>query len=116
VIRSVCQRKGCGAPAACGLALNVPAKGWAIDQHQPLRVVIGIVLCDLHFSEVKPSDFCSAPSDMRPMIRAASAGRATPDFTRAFLSKVPLDHLGLVALKDGYHPVSPDWARPGRAE
>lgn len=87
-----CQRQGCSAPATCAIALNVPAQGWAIDLHQPLKAIVGLVVCDDHFAATKAEDFTALPQ-WRAIIQQAlaGAGRAPPDFDRAFLSKVPLD-------------------------
>jgi hypothetical protein len=75
--------------------MNVPATGWAIDQHRPISFVIGLSLCDAHFAECKIGDFLhdglrGGPST-KDIVRIMARGRCPPDFDRAFLSKCRID-------------------------
>lgn len=94
-----CARKGCEDEAVCALALNVPAMGCPIPEHEPIKLVLGLVLCDKHFKDEKPENFFSADSGIKSIIRDQLAMQgwqqcvkfAEPDFKRAFLSAVPFD-------------------------
>jgi hypothetical protein len=86
-----CQMKGCTVEATCGLALNVPAVGCPIAEHDPIRVVLGLQLCDKHLAETPPSDFFGADGRLEQIIRIQARGKAEPDFKRAFVSAVSFE-------------------------
>ena len=96
-----CQMKECQAEATAALALNVPAKGCPVAEHEPIRVVIGLQLCDAHLTTSKAEDFFGADSRLEQIIRIQAQGRAEPDFKRAFVSACAFDSDEWKALTKG---------------
>lgn len=86
-----CQRQGCEKEATCSLAINIPATGCPIAEHDPIRVVIGLQLCDEHLAETKAGDFFTSDGRLEKIVRIRSRGLAEPDFKRAFVSRVEFD-------------------------
>lgn len=86
--------KGCANPATVGLAMNVPAKGVALAEHDPIRILLGIMVCDGCTRKIAAKEFLGDSSSslgtlLRVMCR--KGGWAEPDFDRAFIAPVPLD-------------------------
>jgi len=86
---TTCAKTGCLAVPEVAIKVNVPAKGHAIDTHQPIGMFIGLKLCRHHGAECKISDFLS--DQLKQGVRAVASGRAAPDFKRAWLSTVEID-------------------------
>ena len=88
-----CQHRDCDNEASGGVVLRVPAVGCPIPEHEPLRVVVGLAVCATHFAELKPADFFTADGRLKQLVRmqCKSAGRAAPDFDRAFMQSIPFD-------------------------
>lgn len=94
------MRNDCTAEATCALAVNVPAKGWPIDLHSPMRAVTGVVVCDQHFGDCEASDFLDLPTGgMRKLFEVLAEGKQPPDFDRAYLSKIKLDDPVYLAMR-----------------
>lgn len=88
-----CDRKDCKHGGKWAVKLNVPATGVPIDLHTPIGIVIGLVLCESCFADVKVADFLTP--QMRDIVERAARmsvpeGRLplAPDYARAWLSKV----------------------------
>lgn len=88
-----CQKNGCTWPASKALTLNVPAKGWPIALHQPVRMVIGLQLCRQCAAAAKPAEFLAGDITIKATIESVcrTAKKAEPDFDRAFISPISLD-------------------------
>jgi hypothetical protein len=86
-----CMVQGCGMEADCAVGINVPAQGVAIDQHQPLRMVLGIALCFHHYDGLTVQEFVTDQLMEIFEVACQTSKRAPPDFHRAYLSKVALD-------------------------
>lgn len=78
--------------------MNIPALGCPIAEHDPIKIVIGLTLCDKCFEIEKPRNFLSV--ELRHAITRQTIGRATPDFNRAWLVKIPFDSPDWKALKE----------------
>lgn len=90
--------KVCESDATCALALNVPAVGCPIAEHEPIRIVIGLQLCDKHLAEAKAADFFGTDSRLEQTVRILASGKAEPDFNRAFVSACSFDSVEWKAL------------------
>ncbi len=86
-----CKATGCTNEAEFAPLLNVPAVGYAIDVHQPLKMTIGLKLCAACIEQFTIEDILNA--DTRALISRSLAAdrRVPPDFGRAFLTKLRLD-------------------------
>ncbi len=82
-----CQRNECTREAECAIAINVPAKGCPIPEHDPLRMVVGLQLCDICAGEEKAESYLSLPG-YKDIFLVAAKGLAPPDFDRAFVTRV----------------------------
>jgi len=82
----MCEHSGCASFATAGLVICVPATGHEIGDHAPIKVVIGLKLCDVHLALADPQEFFEADSRLKDSIRKAAKGRCPPDFSRAFSS------------------------------
>jgi len=88
------QLPSCNLPrnvsSTCALALNVPAMGCPIAEHDPIRIILSLKLCDKCLSETKPSDFFAADlnGNLEQIVRIQARGKAEPDFKRAFVTRV----------------------------
>lgn len=89
----VCSFVGCKCEATHIPKINVPAMGHAIGSHEPIGMCLNLKLCHDHALAFSSADQFSpaAPGAMRDIIKALAAGRAPPDFARAFTTAVPLD-------------------------
>lgn len=88
-----CGHDGCAHAAVCVPKLNVPATGYAIGQHEHLKMILNAPCCDEHFRDFRANDLLS--DELREVFRIvarASAGdtAAAPDFDRAWISRVSL--------------------------
>jgi hypothetical protein len=84
-----CQRQECLRPASMAITLNVPAKGFPISLHQPIRMVLGLRLCRHHARETTAEHLLTP--ELKGAIEALARGKAPPDFDRAFVSPISLD-------------------------
>lgn len=84
-----CDHTGCTNDAAGSIALNIPAVGCPLKEHDPIRLVLGLKLCTVHGAGAKASDFMS--EQLKQIVCIAAKGRAAPDFDRAFLTPVSFD-------------------------
>lgn len=103
---SGCQKTGCTRPASKALTINVPAKGWPISLHQPVRMVIGVHLCRQCAATVKAAEFLTADTKIKTVIEdmCRTAKQAEPDFARAFVTPISLDgdeYQNFAALRHG---------------
>jgi hypothetical protein len=69
----------------------VPAKGWAIDMHQPIGVLVNLPLCKSHFDEFRKDWNWDEAGDLKGMIERMAQGKQPPDFDRAFVTSVHVD-------------------------
>ncbi len=81
-----CTRAGVFAPKIC-----VPARGFAIDCHQPMTAILGLALCDEHVKATTPAVILSDKLRELFMEITRSQGKARPDFDRAWVSPVSLN-------------------------
>lgn len=98
-----CQRKGCLSQATGGIAINVPAIGHEINAHEPIRVTIGLALCDRCLKETTAHEIIEADPQRRLQntiqMMCHQQGKIPPDFGRAFISKVEFDSPEWIRLK-----------------
>lgn len=88
-MNSICQKTDCGRPATTAPTLNIPAKGFPISLHQPIRMVIGLRLCRHCARQATAPDFLT--DKIKAVVEAMARGKAPPDFDRAFVSPISLD-------------------------
>jgi hypothetical protein len=92
-----CEREGCERKAEYGVCLNIPAKGFGIDIHTPLQVIIGLCVCHKHLLQIRaePKQVIdiAASDDLRKAIEemVRAQGKADPDYERAFISGLRFD-------------------------
>lgn len=101
---SGCQKTGCTRPASKALTINVPAKGWPVSLHQPIRMVLGLRLCRQCAAEATPAEFLTDDMRRATEITCRASKKAEPDFDRAFISPISLDgheYQNFVALRHG---------------
>lgn len=86
-----CQHIGCANEAEFAPALNIPATGYAIDAHQPVKMTTNLRLCATCIEQFTIEDMLN--NDTKAMISRSLAAtqRVPPDFERAFLTKLRLD-------------------------
>ena len=66
----------------------MPAEGCPIAEHDPIRLVFRLQVCDEHFTALQ-SDPQSLTTDyVKKLIKAHTVDLAPPDFGRAFISRV----------------------------
>jgi len=91
----ICMRKRCAVEAKWAPKLCVPAKNIPIEAHQPIAAILGCVVCDRHFDDMSASDWLETddgrPSPLVAIFKQLVAGRAPPDFERAFLTRVSVN-------------------------
>jgi hypothetical protein len=96
----ICQRGDCHRASACGIALNIPAMGMPIPEHDPIRVIPLVEFCEVHFTE---ETGCAAEWLMlrqyQEIVTMACQGKVEPDFARAFITRVEFDSEEWIALK-----------------
>lgn len=88
-----CATKDCSHGAKYIPKICVPAKGWAIDTHEPLSCLMGIEVCESCFKDMTPDMFfgpevSKEPNNMRRVFEIGAAGKCPPDFERAFIERV----------------------------
>lgn len=96
---TACQRQGCTSPALYAVKINVPARGWPIEWHEPLSAILGLKLCHWHLKQFDLAPFVGKaavpPMSLRPNFEAVARmrgdGAPAPDFKRAFVTGVRLD-------------------------
>lgn len=88
-----CQAKDCQHDAAGAIAINVPALGCPIEEHTPLRMVLGLQLCADHIESEKGrvQEWFAADPRYQSIFRVQARGMAPPDFNRAFITPVSFD-------------------------
>lgn len=89
-----CEKTGCPRAATHAPRLNVPARGWAISLHQPIKMFAGVELCRDHAREFfaeAPAQFWQQNPKLREAVEILAAGKAPPDFDRTFGDVVRLD-------------------------
>jgi hypothetical protein len=87
-----CAMKECGKEAVTAVAICTPATGWPIDLHKPLRIIMGLCLCDKHFDELRQEYIVT--DQLRDIIRLQArmyGSEIPPDFSRMFFERVKLD-------------------------
>ncbi len=85
-----CQRDGCCKLADGVIAINVPATGIPIQEHDPLRVVFGLHLCDQHIQDEMKTGEAHLTPELRQIfeMQARWVNGRKPDFRRTFITKV----------------------------
>lgn len=84
-----CNRQNCQEPGKWACKINIPAEGWAINSHQPLSMMIGLEVCDTHFTEIKIEDFLT--DDLKELAEKVLEGKQPPDFARAWMSRISIN-------------------------
>lgn len=84
-----CQKINCQNEASGAIAINVPAMHCPIAEHDPIRVVLGLSLCDACRMAANVQEFLSV--QVKLIVKIWAQGKAPPDFERAFLTKVEFD-------------------------
>ena len=84
----LCARKDCDRKGEWSVIINIPAKGWAIDMHQPMQMTIGLPLCREHAHEGDLSWYLT--EEGKGLIREQLHARrlAEPDFARAWITPI----------------------------
>lgn len=90
--RIACQHDGCAHAARWAVSVRVPALGWSLEAHTPLSLVMPVKLCRDHFAELTPATFVTDDIRKRVAEVLSALGRTAPDFERAWLEHLPLDH------------------------
>lgn len=106
---SICDLKGCGAKATHAVALNIPAKDCHIAEHEPIRCIAGLQVCEACFATLTVAAIASftgangitLPEIVSKMCKARNL--AAPDFSRAWLDKVTLDSEEWRTFNDARH-------------
>ncbi len=91
-----CMRNNCADDATSALKICVPATGYPIESHQPISIFLGVKICLKHAAEVTAQEWLK-DNRMRQMLTMAAAGRAAPDFDRAWLKVLALNDPELLA-------------------
>lgn len=98
-----CHFNDCDARATCAVGIKIPAMNCPIPEHEPIRIVCGLVVCDEHLKETKPSDLLDESDDcvLKQLVRkqCKDAGAAEPDFERAFITRVEFTDQDYIALQ-----------------
>lgn len=83
----LCAREGCGRKAEWAVEAHIPAKGWAIEVHQPVTLMCDMALCRDHATE---EDLLKTVPEIKEVIASAlaQAGLAEADFARAWTTPV----------------------------
>lgn len=85
-----CQHHACDREARFAPVVCVPAQGWPRGLHKPARMIIGVEVCAQHLRDIKVEEMLS--DDIRQVVRLALAGLCPPDFSRAWVDRIALDH------------------------
>ena len=86
-----CRYQDCPCQATAAPAINVPAMNMPIPEHDPIHIVLGMPLCDVHLDQCAVSDFITPGSDIEKAVRIRARGLAEPDFQRAWISRVEFE-------------------------
>lgn len=78
-----CAHENCDADSIVVPVIRVPAKGWPIDLHQPLKMIMGLHICDAHKAQFDVKEMLN--DDLRNIFKIAANGKCEPDFDRAFV-------------------------------
>jgi hypothetical protein len=91
IIARGCDYNGCLNNAHLALRLRVPAEGYDVSMHEPMKAIIGVCTCVEHFHNLGPADVARflTPA-MRKLFVEFAKGKAPPDFRRAFVEGVNL--------------------------
>lgn len=108
-----CSSIGCGKPATCCPRICVPAMGTPLESDigfcsrfflgkkapPPIKITMGLELCDEHFAKFDVQKMLT--HDGRAMLRhkIAQAGKREPDFDRAYVVAVSLEHNDVKTMK-----------------
>lgn len=97
-----CRHEGCAREATHAVRITVPPTGWPIEAGRNLTSVFGLKLCRDHALEMTADQFfCEATNEadgthkLRTVFTAmarAKGSQIPPDFDRAFVEPVRLDH------------------------
>ena len=92
-----CDSIKCPHEAFGAIAINVPAAGCPIAEHDPIKIVIGLKLCAQCIAHARAEEFMS--EQLKKIVKIQARGLAEPDFKRAFLSEVKFESPEWLALK-----------------
>lgn len=78
-----CSKKDCSRKGEWSVEIKIPAKGYAIESHQPLGIMVSIPLCKDHAAK---SDILELLPDLKEKLDATfeGSGLAQPDYERAW--------------------------------
>lgn len=82
-----CSVTGCPHKGEWAIRARIPAKGWSLDLHRPLSILVGMPLCRDHASE---QNLLATFPDLREVVVRIldGAGYAAPDFERAWVEAI----------------------------
>lgn len=82
-----CCHEGCTRKGEWAVKARIPAKGWSLDLHTPLSIIVGLPLCRDHASEVT---LIQTFPDLRQIIAGfmSMRGLMPPDFDRAWTEAI----------------------------
>lgn len=91
-----CERENCEHAATHSTTLNMPSIGVPIDLHSPLKMYVGIELCQDHAKELGKQFKWSENQSLKEAVvdLARSMRRADVDFDRTFHSVIKLTDPG----------------------
>lgn len=84
-----CSVADCQNPAHIAPCINVPATGWSVEMHTPIKSLMDLPICKDHKDTVKIEDFLQ--ENLKEVIRILARGKCPPDFDRAWISFVKTD-------------------------
>lgn len=99
-----CQHNNCWRDATGPIALRIPATGMPLAEHDPIKCVVGLQVCDECFGTLKAADFLS--EQMKKAVNIATMLKVPPDFDKAFLEHLSYDDKDWKILKKHSRNVS----------
>lgn len=78
----------------------MPAMDWPIDAHQPAQMIMGLKCCLDHTREFNPQEFFDQNPKLKEVFRVLLQGKQPPDFARAYIEALPLDHPDVLRLEN----------------
>lgn len=79
----MCDKEGCDRHSTHTVVAVVPAKGWSLALHDPLRIYCSIAMCQEHADEATDGRLFGPEAQTRLNELVAYEGRHQPDWSRA---------------------------------